>query len=56
MRLCSEAGILFVEKNKQLDLTEMGKSQLVFPLCKLANKMVVKKMLTQTRLQPAENK
>lgn len=32
MSLLSEAGIVFVGNNKRLDLTKIGKSQLVFPL------------------------
>lgn len=31
MRLFCKAGILFVGNDKQLDLTEIGKSQMVYP-------------------------
>lgn len=64
MSLFSETGILFVGNNTQLDLTEIGKSQLVYPpysqqhngvcLCyTIVNEMVLKKLLKHT-LQQAE--
>lgn len=65
MCLFSEAGILFVGSDKQLDLTEIGKSQLVHPpysqqhsgvilCCTMVKKMVLMKLHKNT-LQRAAN-